>query len=220
MRVRGNLFLVIAALLVFSPCLEVSASESAVSSGDLAHTLNRLISRAKDGQLGYETAAKDIQDPKLQKKFKLISEQRGQFADQLTRQVLDLGAEPETEGSFGAAIHRGWINFKSSITGKNHRSIISEIQTGENVAVEAYEEALQKDLPREVREVVQQQAAAVKENYQHIQSLKNQVHYEETASRNKGGSEGMERGAAGAVDIKSLEASGAASEVPTVKQIA
>ena len=68
-------------------------------------------------------------------------------------------------------VHRGWINIKSAVTGEDEAAVISECERGEDSAVEAYEEALETDLPNDVKVIVSRQFSQVKEAHDRIRSL-------------------------------------------------
>ncbi|HSX71833.1 MAG TPA: PA2169 family four-helix-bundle protein, partial [Pseudomonas sp.] len=87
--------------------------------------------------------------------------------------VLELGGKPEDSTSVGGDMHRRWVDLKSLITGKSDEAILNECERGEDVAKKHYAEALEKDLPPKVREVVQRQYAGVIRNHDQIKALRN-----------------------------------------------
>ena len=58
-----------------------------------------------------------------------------------------------------AAIHRGWMDIKSLVTGKDEEAILNECERGEDFAKEAYADALKNNLPANVADVVNQSAS-------------------------------------------------------------
>jgi uncharacterized protein (TIGR02284 family) len=134
-------------------------------------TLNNLIETLKDGEQGFRTAADGLKDPQTKALFQQYSRERGQMAQELQSEVRRLGGDPETAGSVSGSAHRGWINVKSAITGKDDASIIAEAERGEDVAKKAYEEATRADLPPTARPLVQQQAQRVREVHDTVRAL-------------------------------------------------
>ena len=55
------------------------------------------------------------------------------------------------------------MNIKSTVTGANEAEALAECERGEDVAKRAYEVALQKDLPWDVKSIVERQYQGVKE---------------------------------------------------------
>lgn len=134
-------------------------------------TLNDLIETCKDGETGFQTAAEGLTDSTVKATFARYARERGQMARELQEEVKGLGGTPETSGSASAAMHRGWINIKSVVTGKNDKAIIAEAERGEDVAKAAYESALKESLPVQVRVLVDRQAASVRAAHDHVRSL-------------------------------------------------
>lgn len=140
---------------------------------DVISTLNDLIETCKDGQDGFKTAAEGVERSDLKSTFYELGQQRSQFAGELQTLVRELGGDPENTGSTTAALHRGWINIKSIVTGKDDQSILDEAERGEDIAKKAYEKATQMTLPSNVSSVIQQQATQVKAAHDRVRDLRN-----------------------------------------------
>lgn len=124
---------------------------------EVISTLNNLIETCRDGQNGFQTAAEGVASSSLKTAFTQYAAQRGQFVNELQNQVSELGGTPETEGSVAGSLHRGWINLKSAITGKDEQNILAECERGEDSAKKNYQEALEEDLPIDVRSLINRQ---------------------------------------------------------------
>lgn len=146
---------------------------SALSNDDVIGTLNGLIEVCKDGQDGFKDAAEGINRSELKTLFYEFSQQRAEFAGVLQQLVRSLGGDPETSGSVSGAVHRGWINIKSAVTGQDEEAILNECERGEDHAKEAYADAVRADLPANIADVVGQQAQAVLAAHNRIRELRN-----------------------------------------------
>ena len=140
-------------------------------------TLNDLIETCKDGEEGFRTAAEGITDPQVKALFNEYSRQRAQMSRELQDEVRRLGGSPEKSGSVSASLHRGWINIKSAVTGKDPQAIIAEAERGEDVAKAAFESALKQPLPASVQTLVQRQASQVRAAHDRVRAM------EKTAAR-------------------------------------
>jgi uncharacterized protein (TIGR02284 family) len=145
----------------------------AISNDDAISYLNNLIETCKDGQNGFQTAADGVQRSELKTLFHTYAQQRAQFASELQAEVRRLGGDPEKTGSVAATLHRGWINIKSAVTGKDEHSVIAECERGEDSAVKNYEEALKANLPANIQSSIQRQFTQIKEAHDRIRALRN-----------------------------------------------
>ena len=147
--------------------------DAGISNDDVISTLNNLIETCKDGQAGFQQAAEGVQNSQLKSLFYEFGQQRAQFAGELQTLVRDLGGDPENSSSTAGALHRGWINIKSAITGQDDEAILNECERGEDAAKDAYKEALKMNLPANVLSIVQEQHTAVQSAHDQVKALRN-----------------------------------------------
>ncbi|CAN5851232.1 PA2169 family four-helix-bundle protein [soil metagenome] len=146
-----------------------------MTNDDVISTLNGLIETNKDGQEGFKTAAEGVQKSDLKSLFYEYAQQRSQFAGELQTSVRELGGDPENAGSVSGSIHRGWINIKSAVTGQDDQAILNEAERGEDSAKNAYKEALEEELPANVRAIVERQSAAVQQAHDKVKAFRDSV---------------------------------------------
>ena len=154
------------------PIVPDADTHRTVDNDTVISTLNGLIETCKDGQLGFQQASEGVERSDLKSFFSECSLQRSQFAGELQTLVQTLGGDPENSGSLGGSLHRGWINIKAAVTGKDESAILNECERGEDVAKNAYKEALEGFLPDYMREVVQKQYAAVTVAHDRVKALR------------------------------------------------
>lgn len=157
-----------------------TGGSTTASNDDVISTLNGLIETCKDGQDGFKEAAEGVERSDLKSLFYEFSQQRSQFAGELQELVRSIGGDPEKSGSMAAALHRGWINIKSAVTGKDEGAILNECERGEDVAKNAYKDALEEPLPANVLEVVQTQYTAVQAAHDRVKALRDATNNETT----------------------------------------
>ena len=143
-----------------------------MTNDDVISTLNGLIETCKDGQDGFKTAAEGVERSDLKTTFYDLGQQRAKFAGELQTLVRDLGGDPEDSGSISASLHRGWINIKSAVTGKDDGAVLNEAERGEDAAKKAYKDALAQNLPANVKSVVQKQATDVNAAHDKVRDLR------------------------------------------------
>jgi len=137
---------------------------------DIRSTLNGLIETLKDGEEGFRTSADKLKDTAIATEFRDFASQRARFASELQSEVSRIGGEPETSGSTSGALHRGWIGLKSAVTGNDDHAILEEAERGEDSSVKNYRDALTKDLPADIRSVIDRQYRQVLETHNTVRS--------------------------------------------------
>jgi len=150
----------------------VTYSDSPESNDNVISTLNGLIEICKDAQEGFKSAAEGVERSDLKSLFYEYSQQRSEFSGVLQQLVRSLGGDPESTGSLTGAVHRGWIDLKAAVTGKDEAAVLSECERGEDHARDAYAEAIKMNLPANVADVLDQQAHAVLAAHNRIRELR------------------------------------------------
>lgn len=143
-----------------------------MDTNDVIDTLNNLIETCKDGENGFRDCADNVNSPHLKSMFNTFAIHCAQSAAELQSEVRGLGGDPERSGSVSAALHRGWIDVKSAVTGKDEAAVIAECERGEDVAMESYQNALKEDLPPSIRAIVERQYRGVQEHHERVRALK------------------------------------------------
>lgn len=133
--------------------------------------LNDLIETCKDGANGFRKAGDAVRSHEAKALFASRVPIIERAADELQAEVRRLGGEPETSGTVAASVHRGWMNLKAAITGKDEAAIITECERGEQLAAKNYEDALKKDLPTDVRALVERQYRGTLHNLELVRAL-------------------------------------------------
>ncbi len=84
-----------------------------------------------------------------------------------------LGGEAEREGTFSGSAHRAFTSMKAAITDTDRTGLLKETERGESYAVEQFEEALrERELPANVRTVVEAQLAEIRRSRESVTSMK------------------------------------------------
>lgn len=138
--------------------------------------LNDLIETSKDGEKGFQTSAEDIKNPAIKAYFLSRSTEIATAVRELQTEVRALGGDPETSSSVGGTLHRAWVDLKSTLTGKDDKAILEEVERGEDVAKKAYKEALEKarekNLPANVIALITKQQAGVLATHDKVKALR------------------------------------------------
>lgn len=147
----------------------------AMDNDEVISVLNNLIETCEDGVKGFRDAAEAVRNPLAKEVLSSRIEYIERAESDLKAAVRRLGGDPESRGSATGALHRGWMNLKAAITGKDDEAIIAECERGENAAVERYEDALQKELPSDIRQMVNRQYQGTLQNRDRISELRQTI---------------------------------------------
>ncbi len=143
---------------------------------EIVEDLNDLVKINNDRIQGYEKAVEDNEDTQLDDLFRhyIVQSQnfRSQLADHIVR-IDGTAVSDATSTDISSKIHRAWIDIKSAITGKDRDTVLSSVEFGENAAIEAYQDAIDKDhIPAHIKQDLQAQLSQLKQAHDRIQSIK------------------------------------------------
>lgn len=142
---------------------------------DTIGTLSDLIDTCKDGEYGFEACARHATSVQLKTLFENRAAECRTAASQLQAHVADLGGSPDTGGSAGGALHRGWVAVKSTLSTYDDLAVLEECERGEDVALDSYRDALKQQMPAPIRNLVEQQYQGVKRNHDAIRTLRDSM---------------------------------------------
>ena len=140
---------------------------------DEISTLNTLIGTLIDSVNGYEDAASNSEAGRFQQMFRERAGERQRVVEDLRSEVRRLGGNPEDDGSFMGKTHQRFLDLKAAVTGRDEKSIIDEVERGEDYLKEKFETALSGDtLSGESRSVVERCYQSVRSGHDQMSQLK------------------------------------------------
>ena len=143
------------------------------SNSDGISTLNTLIATTIDSVTGYEDSAENVDNERFREIFRSRADERQRVVEQLRAEVRRLGGDPEESGSFMGKTHQRFEDLKAAVTGRDEKSIINEVERGEDYLKEKFETALSDgNLNSESRQVVEQCYQSVRQGHDQISQLK------------------------------------------------
>lgn len=134
--------------------------------------LNDVLEKNYDAEKGYRKAAEEVQNQQLQTFFREKSTERSKFGDELKAEIRSLGGDPEQSGSTKGSLHRGWIDFKSSLSSDNEEAVLEEVERGEKAALKDYREILHdKDVPVSTRQMIERQCDRIESTLSRVDTM-------------------------------------------------
>ena len=75
--------------------------------------------------------------------FRQRANERQEVVEKLRAEVRRLGGDPEDGGSFLGKAHQRFEDLKAAVTGRDEKSIVNEVERGEDYLKEKWQAALQ-----------------------------------------------------------------------------
>jgi len=135
--------------------------------------VNELIETSRDGEKGFSKSAEEVEEPQIKSLFLKRAQNCSTAARELEEQLKRLGGKVEEGGSVTGALHRGWVDVKATVTGHDTAAILAETERGEDYAKKVYGEALETDLPADLRQLIERQYQGVLANHDEVRNLRN-----------------------------------------------
>lgn len=140
--------------------------------------IKTLIETCQDSAQGFREATKDTKDSDLKALFQRYASEREEFVRELQHCVRRHGnVFSEPNGSLGARLHRGWIGLKAALSAGDPHAILAECERGEDLAVQAYRQALERPLDPVARDIASRQFSAVLSARNRVRDLLHQPTY-------------------------------------------
>jgi uncharacterized protein (TIGR02284 family) len=136
-------------------------------------TLNTLIATTIDSVTGYEDSAQNVDNERFREIFRQRANERQDVVEQLRSEVRRLGGDPESDGSFMGKAHQRFEDLKAAVTGRDEKSIVNEVERGEDYLKEKWQAALQSgDLNGETHDLVERCYQSIKAGHDQMSQLK------------------------------------------------
>ena len=155
-----------------------SAQVAGNNTGDKADVIDVLQDLAEcshDGEFGFRACAEQADSASLKSMFAQCADDCRSAAQELNDQIRTLGGTTAEHGTTAAALHRGWVAVKATLTTYDDKAVLEECEKGEDNAKARYANALKKPLPPAIKSIVERQMQGVQRNHDKIKQLRNQA---------------------------------------------
>ncbi len=124
--------------------------------------LNLLVRVNKDAEAGFHSAAENVKNSELETLLTGYAKQHAKFARELQEEIEHLGGDTSDSGSFGGALHRGWMDLKSAISGHSAAAMLTSCESGEESAESAYLDAADSNPTGRAHALIDKHVAQIK----------------------------------------------------------
>ncbi|MGA2888827.1 MAG: PA2169 family four-helix-bundle protein [Terracidiphilus sp.] len=135
-------------------------------------TLRSIIQTLIDDQEGFQVVGNELKNETLKHYFLAESLRRAEFRGELET-LLHQGDvhDVKEKGTMAGTLHRVWGELKVKLGGGDH-SLLVTAEQAEDEAKRVYKEALEKDLPFPVRQVLSTQSTHVQTSHDYIRAAR------------------------------------------------
>ncbi len=146
-----------------------------ITNKEIVDDLNDLVKINNDRIQGFKKAIEDNEDAQLDELFHHYVVQSQNFRSQLADHIVRIdgsAVSDATSTDVSSKIHRAWIDIKAALTGKDRDAVLSSVEFGEGAAVEAYQDAIDKDhIPAYIKEDLIKQLSEIQAAHEKVKGL-------------------------------------------------
>ncbi len=147
----------------------------AEATAEYVAAVSDVVSICRDAEEGFRGAAQAVENPGLKSTFEEYSAQRAQFARELQRALQHAGGEAADPSGTVGSVQSAWMKIKGVLTGHDEHAILSTVEGGEDLSVQLYNDAVAKDPPRSIKEILDKQREQVVQAHNRIRDLRDQT---------------------------------------------
>jgi uncharacterized protein (TIGR02284 family) len=139
---------------------------------EVEEALRSVIEILIDGQEGFEKIGEHLTDETLRRYFAAESLKRAQFRGDIEEVLHQQGVHDVKEkGTVGGTVHRAWGDLKAHLGGGDH-TLLETAEAGEDSARKAYQEALEKELPLPIKQLLTTQYAHIQTSHDYVKAAR------------------------------------------------
>ncbi len=143
-----------------------------INLGKVEKTLKSLVETLRDGHEGFTDLGNRLQDPTARRFFMEELQVRSNYAGELENEMHRMGVKDvKVSSSVSSAAHRIWGELRAKVGGGDH-ALLATAEQGEDAAKKAYADALNEELPANVRELLANQQAHILQSHDKVKALR------------------------------------------------
>ena len=144
----------------------------AMTNKEVQETLHSVIESLIDGQEGFQKIGEHLKDETLRHYFAAESLKRASFRGEIETLLHSEGDhDPEESGTVSGTLRRNWGDLKAHLGGGDH-TLLETAEAGEDAAKKAYKQALEKELPLPVHQLLSTQYAHIQDSHDYVRAAR------------------------------------------------
>ncbi len=138
--------------------------------------LRLLLRITEDSEQGYVTAEQGLSDIDLVRELEKYRKERSKIAAELRKRIRDLRGDPDVGTTAVGALHRRLIEVRAEHSANPTEAVLSEVERGEDVAVDAFRAALrQTDIDALSRKALEHHYELVQAAHDRVKQLRDRL---------------------------------------------
>jgi uncharacterized protein (TIGR02284 family) len=143
-----------------------------LSNKEVEETLRSVIQTLIDGQEGFLAIGEHLKDETLRRYFAAESLKRAQFRGDIEETLHQEGIRDVKEkGTVAGTVQRTWGDIKAHLGGGDHTLLVTS-EAAEDAAKKAYKEALEKELPLPVKQLLREQYTHIQTSHDYVKAAR------------------------------------------------
>ena len=136
---------------------------------ELEEVLKSVINILEDGQKGFADIGGHLKDETVKRYFLAESLKRANFRAELENELHRHGVhDVHEEGTVKGSIHRAWFDLKEKLHAADDHSLLASAEQGEDEAKKVYNDALNKELPLPLHQLLSEQFAHIQTSHDYV----------------------------------------------------
>ena len=147
-------------------------SNASATLKEVEEALRNVIQSLVDSQEGFKQIGDELKNETHKRYFLAESLKRAQFRGELETVLHQEGVHDVKEsGTASGAVHRAWAGLKHNLGGGDH-TLLETAEQGEDAAKEAYQDALNRELPLPIRQILATQSAHIHASHDYVKAAR------------------------------------------------
>lgn len=152
--------------------MSIETKETKLTNKEVEETLRDVIQSLIDGQEDFQKIAEHLKDPTLKSYFIAESLKRASFRGELENLLRQSGVHDAKEsGTVSGTVHRTWGDLKAHLGGGDH-TLLETAEQCEDAAKRSYKDALEKELPLPVHQLLSTQYAHIQTSHDYVKAAR------------------------------------------------
>ena len=139
-------------------------------SSEVQGVLSGVVKILEDSHKGFADIGEHLSNETLKRYFLAESLKRANFRGELENELHRHGvADVHETGTLGGAFHRTWADLKAKLGGGD-KALLETAEQGEDTAKRAYADALDRELPMPIRQLLTEQQSHIVASHEFVKA--------------------------------------------------